>query len=340
MARLLQICLLIPMLLLEACDSDSRLPQYELAGNAMGTTFSVLLVAPGDDFSKEQLQSSILETLGAVDRLASTWREDSELSRFNANRSSAWIDTSIELCEAIEHALEISRLTDGAFDITVGPLVNLWGFGPDGDVSEPPADDALHAVMAEVGYERLQTHCDTPAVQKQNGNIYVDLSGWAKGHAVDRLADLLDRQELKDYLVEIGGELRVHGHNAEGLKWAVAIETPSTTKRVPHSVLRVTNTGVATSGDYRNFFDHDGEHYSHTIDARTGRPISHELAAVTVVNESAAYADAMATALLVLGPTEGPERAKELGVAAYFLIRDNTDIMEVSTPVFDSLGAS
>ena len=258
MARLLQICLLIPMLLLEACDSDSRLPQYELAGNAMGTTFSVLLVAPGDDFSKEQLQSSILETLGAVDRLASTWREDSELSRFNANRSSAWIDTSIELCEAIEHALEISRLTDGAFDITVGPLVNLWGFGPDGDVSEPPADDALHAVMAEVGYERLQTHCDTPAVQKQNGNIYVDLSGWAKGHAVDRLADLLDRQELKDYLVEIGGELRVHGHNAEGLKWAVAIETPSTTKRVPHSVLRVTNTGVATSGDYRNFFEHDG----------------------------------------------------------------------------------
>ena len=340
MVRLLQICLLIPMLMLVACEGNSRLPQYELSGNAMGTTFSVLLVAPGEDFSKEQLQSNILETLEAVDRLASTWREDSELSRLNANRSSEWIDTSIELCTAIERALEISRLTDGAFDITVGPLVNLWGFGPDGDVSAPPADSALLAVMEEVGYERLKTHCDTPAVQKQNGNIYVDLSGWAKGHAVDRLAALLDEKQLKDYLVEIGGELRVRGHNAEGLKWAVAIESPSTTKRVPHSVLRVTNTSVATSGDYRNFFDHEGQHYSHTIDPRTGRPISHALAAVTVVNESAAYADALATALLVLGPTEGPERAKNLGVAAYFLIRDKTGIMEVSTPTFDSLGAS
>jgi len=340
MARLLQIFLLIPTLLLAACDGTSRLPQYELSGNAMGTTFSVLLVAPGKAFRKDELHSRILETLEEIDMLASTWREDSELSRFNANGSNTWIGTSVEFCDAIERALEISRLTDGAFDITVGPLVNLWGFGPGGEVSEPPADDALHAVMAKVGYERLQTRCNTPAVQKKNGDIYVDLSGWAKGHAVDSLAALLDEKELKDYLVEIGGELRVRGHNAEGLKWAVAIETPSTAKRVPHSVLRVTNTGVATSGDYRNFFDHDGRHYSHTIDARTGRPISHALAAVTVLNESAAYADAMATALLVLGPTEGPERAKELGVAAYFLIRDNTGIMEVSTPVFDSLGTS
>lgn len=340
MARLLQVCLLIPTLLLAACDSTSRLPQYELSGNALGTSFSVLLVAPGENFSKEQLQSSILETLEAIDRLASTWREDSELSRFNANGSSGWIDTSIELCTAIERALEVSQQTDGAFDITVGPLVNLWGFGPDGDVSEPPAEDSLLAVMAEIGYERLQTRCDIPAVQKQDGRIYVDLSGWAKGYAVDELAALLDEKAYKDYLVEIGGELRVRGHNAEGLKWAVAIETPSTTKRVPHSVLRVTNTSVATSGDYRNYFDHDGQHYSHTIDARTGRPISHALAAVTVVNESAAYADAMATALLVLGPTEGPERANKLGVAAYFLIRDETGIVEVSTRTFDSLGIS
>ncbi len=340
MARLFTLCLLIPTLLLAACGGDARLPQYELTGSALGTTFSVLLVAPGEPFSKDELQSGILETLEDVDRLASTWREDSELSRFNANTSSAWIDTSIEFCEAIERALEIGRLTDGAFDITVGPLVNLWGFGPDGGVSEPPAEDRLRAVLREVGYEQLQTRCDMPAVQKRSGSVYIDLSGWAKGYAVDRLAALLDQRALKDYLIEVGGELRVRGHNAEGLKWAIAIEAPSTTKRVPHSVLRLTDVSVATSGDYRNYFDHDGNHYSHTIDARTGYPVSHALAAVTVVNESAAYADAMATALLVLGPAEGPERAEQLGVAAFFLIRDNTGFEEVESPSFQSLRAS
>lgn len=328
------------MLQLAACDRSSRLPEYELSGSALGTTFSVLLVAPPDNLSKEELQSGILGTLEEVDRLASTWREDSELSRFNASRESDWIDTSTEFCGAIESALEVSRLTDGAFDITVGPLVNLWGFGPGGDIVQPPTEDALLAVMAGVGYQGLQTHCDVPAVKKRSDRIYIDLSGWAKGYAVDQVAALLDRNKLKDYLVEIGGEMRVRGHNAEGLKWAVAIETPSTTKRVPHSVLRVTDTGVATSGDYRNYFEHDGKHYSHTIDARNGRPVTHSLAAVTVVNPSAAFADAMATALLVLGPADGPQRAEELGIAAYFLIRKETNFETVTTVPFDQLMSS
>ena len=194
--------------------------------------------------------------------------------------------------------------------------------------------------MAEVGYEKLHTQCETPAVEKKNGSIYVDLSAWAKGHAVDELATLLDRHELRDYLVEVGGELRVRGHNADGLKWAVAIEAPLSTKRMPHSVLRVTDTSVATSGDYRNFFEHDGQRYSHTIDARTGRPVTHALAAVTVVNESAAYADAMATALLVLGPSDGLARAESLGVAAKFLIRSKTGIEEVTTAGYDLLRTS
>ncbi len=340
MARLLTLCLLFPTLLLAACGRDARLPQYELTGSALGTTFSVLLVAPGELFSEDELRSSILQALEDIDRLASTWREDSELSRFNTNASNTWIDTSLEFCEAIERALEIGRITDGAFDITVGPLVNLWGFGPEGTVSEPPAEDRLRAVRGQVGYQQLQTRCDMPAVQKRTGSVYVDLSGWAKGYAVDKLAALLDQRALKDYLVEIGGELRVRGHNADGLKWAIAVEAPSTTKRVPHSVLRLTDVSIATSGDYRNYFDHDGNKYSHTIDPRTGYPISHALAAVTVVNESAAYADAMATALLVLGPTKGPERAEQLGVAAYFLIRNNTDFEEVESPSFETLRAS
>jgi len=335
--KALQIGLLIPTLLLAACDSKSRLPEYELSGSALGTTFNVLLVAPPDNFAGEELESSILGTLEEVDRLASTWREDSELSLFNASTQTDWITTSSEFCAAIESAIEISRISDGAFDITVGPLVNLWGFGPGDNVRQPPGEAALQEAMGRVGYENLQTRCAVPAVRKQHALTYVDLSGWAKGYAVDQVATLLDRSELKDYLVEIGGELRVRGLNAERLKWAVAIETPSMTKRIPRSVLRVTDTGLATSGDYRNYFEHEGIHYSHTIDARTGRPVTHTLAAVTVVNPSAAFADAMATALLVLGPAKGPQRAEELGIAAYFLIRKATNFEAVTTGSFDEL---
>jgi thiamine biosynthesis lipoprotein len=337
MMRVMRIFLLLSMCSLAACDSDSRLPEHELTGSAMGTTFSILLIDPPVEISRQLLQTRIVETLERIDKLLSTWRDDSELSSFNANPASGWIDVSLEFCVVIKRALEVSRLTEGAFDLTVGPLVNLWGFGPHGDTSEPPAEAALLAVMDNVGYEKLQTRCDRPAVRKSNGAVYVDLSGWAKGHAVDELAALLDQHQLKDYLVEIGGELKVRGHNAEGLNWAVAVEAPSTTERKPHSVMRVTDTSVATSGDYRNFFDHDGQRYSHTIDARTGRPISHELAAVTVVSESAAFADAMATALLVLGPAAGPKRAEDLGIAAFFLIRNQTNIEEVTTTPFDLL---
>lgn len=331
-----QLVVLPAALLLVACG-DSRLPEFELSGSTMGTTFNVVLVAPDDDIVGEPLKARIAETLSGVDELTSTWRADSDLAMFNANPATEWITVSAELCSAIEHALEISRLSDGAFDVTIGPLVNLWGFGPDGDVTEPPGDEELEAVMAAIGYRNLKTRCDQPAVQKRNAGVYVDLSGWAKGYAVDELAALLEAYNLTNYLVEIGGELRVRGHNAEGLKWAIAVEAPSKTQRKPHAVLRVTDTSVATSGDYRNFFDHDGRHYSHTIDARTGKPISHPLAAVTVVSESAAYADAMATALLVLGPEEGLELAESLDLAGYFLVRGTQGTEEMTTRNFDLL---
>ena len=336
----LHLGLVLLTLAFAGCDRSVRLPALELTGSAMGTTFSVTLVAPGDEISKEGLRSRLVETLDGIENVTSTWRSNSDLSRFNADPRSGWIETSFELCDAIERALEVSRTTRGAFDITVGPLVNLWGFGPDGPISEPPAEDALRAVLLRVGYENLRTQCETPAVEKRKDSVYVDLSGWAKGHAVDELAALLDQQGLQNYLVEVGGEVRVRGHNAQRLKWAVGVEAPLTTKRMPHAVLRVTDTSVATSGDYRNFFEHDDRRYSHTIDARTGRPVTHALAAVTVVNASAAYADAMATALLVLGPADGPARAEELGIAACFLIRDESGIEEITTPEYDLLRTS
>ncbi len=329
--------LLFALIALGACGRQARLPEVELSGGAMGTTFNIVLIAPGDDVADDKLRDGIATTLDRIDALASTWREDSELARFNADRSTDWIDVSSEFCDVIDEALQVSRLSDGAFDITVGPLVNLWGFGSESDAREPPEAALVEAAMDYVGYDGIETRCNEPAMRKRHPDMYLDLSGWAKGHAVDRLAELLDETGLRNYLVEIGGELRVRGHNAEKRKWAIAVEAPSTTTRRPHSVLRVTDTSVATSGDYRNYFDHDGKHYSHTIDARTGRPVDHDLAAVTVVNESAAFADAMATALLVLGPEKGPSLAEDLGIAGYFLVRNGGGIREMTTTKFDLL---
>ena len=332
-----RVLFLFCVVVLASCGSG-RMPQLELTGTALGTTFKVAIVDAPETLDEDALETHIIATLGAVDDLASRWRPDSELSKLNASPSIDWMLVSPELCDMLDRALSISDVTDGAFDVTVGPLVNLWGFGPDGPVAEPPPDGAIATALAAVGHDKIEADCDAKLVRKDTPDLHVDLSGWAKGHAVDELAALLDRTGLENYLVEVGGEIRVRGHNKEGLDWAVAVEAPAMSERAPHSVVRVTNTSVATSGDYRNYFEYDGSYYSHTIDARTGRPVTHHLAAVTVIDPSAAYADAMATALLVLGPEAGPSRAEELGIAAYFLVREATEVREITTTEFDRLG--
>lgn len=334
-----KIRLLFAALLLTLAACGGRLDQLNVSGNALGTTFDIAIVGPPETLDVDAVKNDVLTTLTSIDLLASTWRDDSELAAFNRNASIDWILVSSEFCAALESTQAVSEATDGAFDVTVGPLVNLWGFGPTGIVSAPPSDADIDAVRQRVGYRQLEIDCDARLVRKGHGAIYVDLSAWAKGHAVDELAEVLDGHGLTNYLVEIGGELRVSGHNSERRNWAIAIEAPSTSDRVPHAIVRITDTGVATSGDYRNYFEHDGAHYSHTIDPRTGRPVRHDLAAVTVVHPSAAYADALATGLLVLGPVNGPALATELDVAGYFLVRNGTNIEEITTPQFDALGA-
>ena len=329
--------LLLSVTLIVAACGDGRLPQLELVGEAMGTTFKVAIVEPSEELDTTALEDEILASLAHVDVLASTWRDDSDLARLNAERSTDWIVVSAELCNALQQAWAVSLASDGAFDATVGPLVNLWGFGPDGDIAAPPSEAAIAGLMQRVGYEKLELDCDKKLVRKQDPAVYVDLSGWAKGYSVDKVAELLASRSVANFLVEVGGEMRVAGHNSENRKWAVAIEAPVTSRRAPQSIIRVTDTGIATSGDYRNYFEHDGTSYSHTIDARTGRPVNHSLAAVTVLHSSSAFADAMATALLVLGPENGPALAKDLGIAAYFLMRAESGIEEITTNEFEDV---
>lgn len=337
MNRRWPIPLVATLVVAASCDPGARLPQLELSGATMGTTFSVKLPAPPDALPKEPLQQEIRARLDGIEKLASTYLTTSELSLFNTSDSTDWHAVSAELCRAFESALAISRQTDGAFDITVGPLVNLWGFGAEDVVFEPPSQTDIDRALTRVGYSNLETDCTRPAVRKHHADLYVDLSGWAKGYAVDEVAAILDRHALTDYLVEIGGELRLRGHNAEQRKWAVGIEQPVYSRRGVQAAVRITDRAVATSGDYRNFFEFEGTRYSHTIDPRSGRPVDHALAAVTVFDRCAASADALATALLVLGPQAGPERAERLHLAAVFLLRDSDGVEQISTPAFNAM---
>lgn len=323
------------VLLFSACAKAPD--QIEISGNTMGTQFSVKLADA--IVNTDELQRQIEVSLANVERMISTYMTDSEISRFNTAASTDWQPVSAEFCESVDDALALSKLTQGSFDITVGPLVNLWGFGPGDMVDEPPGDAEIAAMLQLVGYEHLQTDCTRPALKKDLAGLYLDMSAFGKGLAVDRVADLLKKQGFSNYLVEIGGEMRVGGHNAGGSKWAIGIEAPLFGQRRPHTMIRLTDTAVATSGDYRNYFEADGMRYSHTIDTRTGKPITHELASVTVVDGSGYRADALATALLVMGPEQGMQLATRENLAVLFLLRSSSGIDEQSSPAFEQLRA-
>ncbi len=320
---------------LAACgDSARERPLQELVGSTMGTTFSVKVIAPPENLDLAGLRTDIEAALDGINRSMSTYLSDSELSRFNASDSTDWIEVSPELCHAIEAAQVVSEFTGGAFDVTVGPLVNLWGFGPTEATQEPPPNDAITAAMQFVGYTKLQADCTIPALRKDAPGIYVDLSAFAKGHAADVVAALLDTRNLPDYLIEIGGEMRLRGTNARSEPWAIAVEKPERAGRSIQTVVHLTDAAMATSGDYRNFFEHEGRFYSHTIDPRTGYPVTHDAASVTVIAQTAAFADAAATALLVLGPDAGMKLAEQENIAAYFLLRLGTEFEERMTSLF------
>ena len=331
------VILVFSLSLWSCSDGNSRLPEYELSGATMGTRFSVKLVAPDERIDKDALQQQLVQRLARIEERMSTYVADSEIARFNSSSSTDWIAVSDELCSIVNSAIGISKFTGGAFDITVGPLVNLWGFGPDGVTTEPPSDEEISRVRQRVGFKKLDANCSAPAIRKLQPDVYLDLSAYAKGYAVDQLAELLDQAAFKNYLVEIGGELRVRGHNASIEKWAIAVEKPIGYERDIQTIVRLTDGAMATSGDYRNFFEHRGNRYSHTIDSQTGRPVIHNVAAVTVISETAAFADAIATALLVLGNEHGFEFAERENIAAYFLSRNESGIEEYRTRMFSRL---
>jgi thiamine biosynthesis lipoprotein len=326
----------LALFLLCACGTNVA-PEVELVGNTMGTQFSVKLAAGDAVNDAIHLQKTVKATLAHVEQMMSTFIPDSEITQFNNSVTTNWQEVSEEFCLSVEEALAISTLTDGSFDITVGPLVNLWGFGPGDIIDEPPADENISTMLRSVGYQHLQADCAQPALKKDIAELALDMSAFGKGYATDSVAAVLDEAGIENYLIEVGGELRLRGHNAENAKWAIGIEAPLPNQRRPHTILHLSDTAMATSGDYRNYFEADGRRYSHTIDTRTGWPVTHSLASVTVVDDDGFRADALATALLVMGADAGMELATRESMAVLFLLRTETGVEELSTPAFEQL---
>ena len=301
--------------------------ELTITGPTMGTTFTVKVVTDdATETQRDRLTRIMRRVVDGVDEHMSTYRPESEIEDFNEGGTGEFAASS-ELLEVVFEAQRIARLTGGAFDITVGPLVDIWGFGPTG-ATATPSEDELRRLVAVTGFEQIEVDLDGGTLRKARADCRIDLSAIAKGFAADRLSEELARQGLPFHMVEVGGEVRARGLNGSGEPWRIGIERPTDGGRSVHTVVNLTDMSLATSGDYRNYFERDGIRISHTIDPRTGRPISHNLASVSVIHASCMTADGLATALGVLGPEGGFELAERQDIPALFLIRVGEGVFE------------
>jgi len=321
-----------PFISLAACDgADARMPTV-IRGATMGTTYSVTLPRQLGGIDEKALRADISEVLETVNAQMSTYRAGSELSRFNSDAAGSPFAVSADTRRVVRHALDIARMTNGAFDPTIGPLVDLWGFGPPGVRRKPPSQSELDDAFRHVGYRNVAALDTLPALIKDRPSTRIDLSGIAKGFGVDAVARLLENTGVGYYLVEIGGEVRARGYSPRGDAWRIGIERPD--DAVSRRIISLDGNGLATSGNYRIFFESNGIRYPHIIDPRNGRPVSHGLASVTVIAKTAMQADALSTALMVMGPKDGFDLARENAIAAFFISKTETGFSETATQPF------
>ena len=306
-----------------------------LQGKTMGTTFSVKLFPTRDELTQLSLFEMVNDELIRINQLMSTYIPDSELSRLNQAKAGQAFTLSPDNVEVLTEAMRLNEISAGAFDVTVGPLVNLWGFGPQGRVTKQPEASLIEESRAWVGADKIQLQGSVAV--KSHDKTYIDFSSIAKGYAVDRVAELLEQQGITSYLVEVGGEMRLKGLKPDGKAWTVAVEKPVSNRREVQLIFSPGDMGMATSGDYRNYFEENGIRYSHSIDPVTAKPITHKLASVTILHKSAATADALATAINVMGPVKGIEFAEKHQIAAYMIVKTDDGFAEVLSSQFEEL---
>jgi thiamine biosynthesis lipoprotein len=321
------------LLSLVSCTAESPY-EYSIRGETMGTTYNVKMVFEKQKSLDElnRYQVVVEKSLDRIDRLMSTYRVDSEVSVLNNTPEGMALSISPQTYEVLDVALNISRLTGGFFDITVGPLVDLWGFGSQHIADAVPNEEDVLIAKSLVNWQALKLS-GREVVKTQN--VRVDLSAIAKGYAVDQVVSSLKLLNVVNFLVEVGGEISVHGQNQHEKSWVLGVEQPNISGRKAYTTLSVKNKSLATSGDYRNYYEVAGTRYSHTIDPVTGYPVTHRLASVSVIADSCMESDALATALMVMGEEKGYQFALKENISAYFIYRENESFKTIYTPSFE-----
>jgi thiamine biosynthesis lipoprotein len=330
----LLVLLSILSLFLFSC-SPAPSPMVAFSGNTMGTVYNVKYVNIEDANSQLdpiKMQKDIDTLLIEINQLMSTYITDSELSLLNKTQAGVAFSISPQTQYVLEEAIRLQQLSKGMLDITIGPIVNLWGFGPNARPDIVPSPERLRDTMAYVGIDKFTL--SNQQVTKAHKDVYIDLSTIAKGYGVDAIAELLQSNGITNYLVDIGGEMRVAGKKQNGVDWMIAIEKPVTNERSAQKILVIGDNAIATSGDYRNYFEENGVRYSHLIDPKTGFPIHHNLVSVSVVSAKSIEADGLATALIVMGPEDGIKLAEENNIAAFFIIKEGDEFVEYQTQAF------
>ena len=309
--------------------------QIVIQGEALGTTWTVKSSEPASAESEQAVRTVVDDALRLVDEQMSTYREDSNLMKLNAATAGDGFAVPEELGEVLNESLVVYGASKGAFDVTIGPAVRAWGFGPD-KTRTPPSAEVLETLSAHVGSDKV--HIEGNQVHKAHPELEIDLSAIAKGYAVDLIAERLAEEGRSNLMVEVGGEIVARGKNPAGHPWRLGIETPTSEGREVLKVVSLNDAAMATSGDYRNYYEVDGKRVSHLIDPRSMRPIEHKLASVTVIHPRCSTADAWATALSVLGEEEGFLLAEAQGLQAFFIVRDTDGAFSTkSTTSFKAL---
>ena len=317
---------------LSGCEKPAS--EMRLQGPTMGTTYSVQMVGC-ESGGCATMGEKITARLVQLSHHLSHYDPESELSAFNNYRDTDWFPVSAELGAVVEYALAVSEQSHGAFDISIAPAIDAWGFGPtEGSLDEPTAD-TLKEALKHSGYTKLGARNSPRAIRKQDPLIRLDLSALAKGYAVDQLAYLLEDHGIQDYLIEIGGEIRTAGTRSDGTPWRIGIQPPADTLELEF-VVAPGDAAVATSGDYRNFYMLGERKISHTIDPSNAQPIANGVISVSVIAPDAMQADALATALMVMGLTAGENFVRDNDLAALLITRTPNGTRATMSPAFEA----
>lgn len=318
-----------------ACSKKPDMQKLE--GFAQGTTYHITYVPPETGADDKAIKKEIAKEFERIDLALSNYRDDSALEKFNAQATDQPLTVDAELVNLVEQARTVYQASNACYDLTIKPLFDLWGFKK--DVFTPPSDTDLSLAMASIGMNYLET-VDATHLRKVLPKIRVDISSIGQGYTVGQMAKILESHKIENYLVEIGGELKVKGKKLNGESWKIALEKPLPNERKLHKIVSF-DSGVPyalmTSGTYRHYFDSNGKRYSHILDARTGKPIEHNTVSVTVLNPDPTLADAWSTALICLGSQEGLKIANQHSIAALFIDEQNGALIERSSREFNQL---